>query len=225
MGTLDASKMHVATCKFCLRPAQIGVHDVQLLVRDLHAHLESCPNREYKCKYCGKTGKYVDIKEVHHKVCAKVVVACTNSDCTKRMQRGRIDKHVDTKCLYTVLPCKYKGIGCATELKRQDMAAHEQDDKLHLLMTQDTVKQLQEKQSTTTFKFTEYQQKRSDLNDCESPCLYTTPSGCHVKVIVDVSQDDESDDGENMAGRGGDDSMDVSDDDDDLPTYVSFAVC
>ena len=33
----------------------------------------------------------------------------------------------------------YNGIGCDTQLKREDMAAHEQDDKLHLHMALETV--------------------------------------------------------------------------------------
>ena len=37
------------------------------------------------------------------------------------------------------MPCKYRGIGCDTELKREDMAAHEQDDKLHLHMALETI--------------------------------------------------------------------------------------
>ena len=43
-----------------------------------------------------------------------------------------------------MIPCKYKGIGCDTELKREDMAAHEQDDKLHLHMSLETVNSLQD---------------------------------------------------------------------------------
>ena len=44
--------------------------------------------------------------------------------------RQQVRKHVRTKCLHAVIPCKYKGIGCDTELKRENMAAHEQDGKL-----------------------------------------------------------------------------------------------
>jgi hypothetical protein len=44
-----------------------------------------------------------------------------------------IDKHVCTECPHTMISCKYKGIGCTSQLKRNDiMQAHEQDNKLHL---------------------------------------------------------------------------------------------
>ena len=38
------------------------------------------------------------------------------------MERQQVRKHVCNMCLYAVIPCKYKGIGCDTELKRQNMS-------------------------------------------------------------------------------------------------------
>jgi hypothetical protein len=51
--------------------------------------------------------------------------------------------NVRTKCPHTVISCKYKGIGCTSQLKRKDMPAHEQDDKLHLRIALDAVSVLQ----------------------------------------------------------------------------------
>ena len=57
------------------------------------------------------------------------------------MQRQEIDKHLKTECEYVVIPCKYTELGCKTELKRKNMAAHEEDDKLHLYMAIDAITQ------------------------------------------------------------------------------------
>ena len=54
--------------------------------------------------------------------------------CTDTMQRQHIEEHVTTGCQYTVIPCKFKRLGCETELKRKDMAAHKEDDRFHLHM-------------------------------------------------------------------------------------------
>ena len=57
-----------------------------------------------------------------------------NDGCHTNIHIQRVSEHV-SECPHTVIPCSYKGIGCYTELKREDMAAHEHDDKLHLQMS------------------------------------------------------------------------------------------
>ena len=56
-----------------------------------------------------------------------------------------IAEHVATECELTVIACKYKRLGCDRELKRKDMAAHEEDDKLHLHMAMDTTVKLEKR--------------------------------------------------------------------------------
>ena len=78
------------------------------------------------------------VTEVHDKTCKMKILSCPNAGCYTKIQRQQISEHV-SKCPHTVISCKYKGIGCDTELKREDMPAHEQDDKLHLHMALETV--------------------------------------------------------------------------------------
>jgi TNF receptor-associated factor 4 len=107
--------------------------------KDLDNHLkEHCPNRDYTCYYCGEEGTYASITQVHDLTCEKKILPCPNAGCGDTMERQQVPEHV-SKCPHTVVSCKYKGIGCDAELERKDMAAHEQDDKLHLHMALDTV--------------------------------------------------------------------------------------
>ena len=146
VGTLDA---HVATCKFTLVPCPKECKDqkneiTHFMRKDLDKHLENdCPNRDHECKYCGEKGTYAHITQVHDKICKQKIFPCPNK-CTKTMPRQDIEKHVELECEYTVIACKFKNIGCTTEMKRGDMATHEQDTNLHLSKALDTVVKLQD---------------------------------------------------------------------------------
>ena len=131
--------------------------------KDLKKHLPHCPNREFECKYCGEKGTYATIKDVHDDVCEKKVLPCTNANCPKTMQRQQLDQHLQRECEYAVIECKHKDIGCDTRLERKDMAAHEQDDKLHLHMAINTVtllKKLCNYKNSIVFRLTQYQKKK-----------------------------------------------------------------
>jgi TNF receptor-associated factor 4 len=162
--------------------------------KDLDEHLENdCPNRDHKCEYCGEEGTYATITEVHDKICKMKPVPCPNDECEKEIQRQQISEHV-SKCPHTVIPCKYKGIGCATKMKRQDMPTHEQDDQLHLHMALETVNKLQltanSLQATLNlllpkaFALSEYQEKKDAGERFQLPPFYTHPNGYRMGVEV-----------------------------------------
>jgi len=46
-------------------------------------------------------------RQVHE----KKIFSCPNAECDKTMERQHLKEHVCT-CPYTVIVCKYKGIGC-----------------------------------------------------------------------------------------------------------------
>ena len=140
-GTVGSLEEHVATCDFvlCPCPKQCMGDDSIVMRKYLDEHLKNhCPNRDHECPYCGEKGTYVNITQDHDMVCAKKPLPCPNSGCGDTVERQEVPEHV-SKCPHTVIACKYKGIGCDAELERKDMAAHEQDDKLHLHMALDTV--------------------------------------------------------------------------------------
>ena len=145
-GTVGTLEAHVATCKFTLLPCPKKCMDTiqqfltsKIMRKDLDKHLENdCPNRDHKCEYCGEKDMYAHITQVHDKICKQKILPCPNK-CTKTMPRQDIEKHVELECEYTVIACKYKNIGCTTEMKRGDMEAHEHNDSLHLSKALNTV--------------------------------------------------------------------------------------
>ena len=138
-----------------------------------------------------------------YKTCKMKILPCPNAGCGKEIQRQQVSEHV-SKCPHTVIPCKYKGIGCDTELKREDMAAHEQDDKLHLHMAleavislraaidslQAAVKALQFDKllsDSRTFRLSEYLKKKEAKESFQFPSFYTHPNGYLMALRVDAN--------------------------------------
>ena len=147
-GTVGTRKAHVATCKFTLIPCPKECKDdkdeiVRFMRKDLDNHLDNCPNRDHKCKYCGKKGTYAHITQVHDDTCEKKVISCPNADCTKTIQRRNAKRHID-KCVYSEIPCKYQRLGCGVKMMRKDIPSHEDEDKLHLHMALDKVVNIEE---------------------------------------------------------------------------------
>ena len=148
-GTVGTLEAHVITCKFTLLPCPKECKDntnkiKHLMRKNLNKHLKNkCPNRDHKCELCGEKGTYAHITQVHDGICKQKILPCPNK-CTKTMPRQDIEKHVELECEYTVIACKFKNIGCTTEMKRGDMEAHEQDDSLHLSKALNAVVKLQD---------------------------------------------------------------------------------
>ena len=69
------------------------------------------------------------ITKAHNKTCKTKIVPCPNAGCDTQIQRQRVSTSA-IKCPHTVIPCQYNSIGCDTELKKEDIAAREQDDRL-----------------------------------------------------------------------------------------------
>ena len=80
--------------------------------RDLDAHLKNdCPFRDFECEYCGERGTHAEI-ETHDEVCGMKEITCPNTDCGASKLRRDMDEHVAKECLVTVVPCKFKDVGC-----------------------------------------------------------------------------------------------------------------
>ena len=199
-GTIGTLKQHVDTCEFALVPCPKECKDCSSKVndfmrRDLVEHLErDCPNRDYICQYCEEQGTYDEIAKIHDETCEKKILPCSNAGCTQTMERQQITEHVRTQCPYTVISCKYKGIGCTSQLKRRDVVAHEKDDHLHLHMALDVVNMLLEKVNkdpvSMTFAVQDYQEKSKAGAEFISPSFYTHPNGYRMEVRVHWSRRD-----------------------------------
>ena len=198
VGTLDK---HLAECEFALVPCPKECKDdsgkvKHFIKKQVKKHLRrACPNRDYTCKHCGKKGTYAEheITRVHDEVCDMKLLPCPN-ECGATIPRKNVDEHVQNECVYTVIPCKFQNIGCKIEMKREKMAAHENDDKLHLDMALNAVVKLQDantkleennrtlkKGETVTFALQNYQNKKKWAT---SPSFYTHPNGYHMTLTV-----------------------------------------
>ena len=224
-GTVGTLEAHVARCEFTLVPCPKQCKDSKnkkkyFMRKDLNKHLKNdCPNRDYKCEYCGEKGTYAHITQVHDKICKQKILFCPNK-CTKTMPRQDIEEHVELECEYTVIACKFKKIGCTTEMKRGDMAAHEQNDSLHLRKALNTVVELQDSNThlqdsmtelqvsntelrekvsklesaantTFTFKLTKFQEIMDSDEEFTFPSFYTSPGGYHMTIRVDTNGDSD----------------------------------
>lgn len=201
-GTVGTVKEHLSTCLFALLPCPLECVDNNsktkcFMRKDLESHVtKNCPYRDHECNNgedkCGEKGTFYYITQVHDKVCGKKILPCPSLGCLQKMQRQQIIQHVMFKCEHAVIACKYKCLGCNTELKRKDMAAHEKDDKFHLHMAIERVT-LQEDGHVTlkqgelvTFKFIDYQVKKESKRRFTSPSFYTS-QGYHMALAVDAN--------------------------------------
>ena len=206
MGTVGTLEEHVATCDFTLLPCSKGCtstrefgHIKEFLRKDLDKHLKKdCPNRDYSCQHCGEKGTYASITYIHDQICLKKPVPCPNC-CSIIVQHQHVLEHFATECELTVIACKYKRLGCDRELKRKDMGAHEEDDKLHLRMAMDTTVMLENKtvelqdtlkalrEPPLKFKLIDYEKKKANSEYVWSPSYYTSPNGYRVALKVDAN--------------------------------------
>ena len=147
MGTVSTLEEHTATCELTIIPCPNECGDeceIQSFTRkdlDIKQHLQNeCPNRKCICKHCGLE----DYAEDHYdERCPEKVIPCPNDGCDDEMKRKKLKDH-NEECYYFLIPCKYKSLGCDTEPARQDMWAHEEDDKHHLHMAIDMTNTLAE---------------------------------------------------------------------------------
>ena len=186
-------KQHLTKCPFALIPCPKQCKDDKGKVRqvkkdDLVSHLAECPNRDYKCQYCGEKGLKLAETQKHFDKCKKFVVPCTNDGCSKTIQRQGLRKHIEC-CPYTEVPCKYAKLGCDVRMKRKDIATHEeQDDKRHLHNALDTLAAMEEKMGavysgeSVTFKLTDYRKKCSNSEMMKSS--FYAPNGCHMTITM-----------------------------------------
>ena len=188
VGTVGTLEEHVATCQFTLLPCPKECKDdsnkvKQIMRKDLEKHLKKdCPNRDYSCEHCGENGTYISI-QVHDKTCEMKVVSCPKDGCCKIMKRRNIPYHIAAKCEHNPIHCKYMNIGCEEKLKRKDMAAHEQDDTVHLHMALDTINTLQN-QCNIKFKLTDFEAIKEKNEGVQSPSYYTSPNGYCMAILV-----------------------------------------
>lgn len=137
-GTVETLKNHLAICGATLIPCPNKCKP-PIKRGGLQAHLSKfCPKRSYKCQHCKKEGTYIFITESHENTCQKKMISCPNAECNVTMERQKMVSHFN-ECMFSMIPCKYKSLGCDVTFKRRDKLAHESNSKHHLQLALDTV--------------------------------------------------------------------------------------
>ncbi len=164
---------------------------------------EVCPKRNYKCKICGEEGTYAEMTGAHAKLCNMAILQCTNTGCTKTMKhQEEVEDHVANDCEHALLPCKYEIIGCGTKMKKQDMAAHIENNKqLHLDMAVNTTLHLKKKidraakrqsvQQPPPFKMTRFQEYKEKNRKFICQSSHTISNGYHIALTVHANGRDK----------------------------------
>ncbi len=192
-GTVGTLEEHLATC-FKLLPCPKRCKDEsgeirEFLKDELVKHLEcECPNRDHECKHCGEKGTYTAITKTHDAVCPKKIVPCPNSECSVTIPRQDIKSHLQNECCYTIIPCRYRSVGCTATLKRQAMAEHEEEeDKLHLRIALDALsvsRSTMKNSEPMTFKLTEFQKRKNSNTGYIFPSFYTNQNGYCMAIVI-----------------------------------------
>ena len=123
---------------------------------------------------------------------------CSNAKCDWVGTVSTLKDH-ETKCEFVTVRCKYRGLGCKEKLTRSDKTAHEEDDKLHLHMAIETIKQLKEERVKTllkdeksiTFKVEDCDEKIKNKYELYTQTFYTSSEGYRVVVNIEFSDDEE----------------------------------
>ena len=85
-------------------------------------HLEnSCPKRDYNCRYCGFTGSYEVVCNEHYPQCDSYPIPCPNSCTVVSVEQGTLDLHLKM-CPYQEVECEV--MGCGERLTREDLDTH-----------------------------------------------------------------------------------------------------
>ena len=104
------------TCDYC--------KSEDILRNSLSHHKSICPARPYRCEYCGFKDKWQLIISVHHSKCVRYPVECPNKCGVGKIQRQRLNKHLQKECALEKIGCEFEYAGCRVHQPRKNMASH-----------------------------------------------------------------------------------------------------
>ena len=108
-------KFEIAVCRQCI---------TKMKRIDLDNHEESdCPERPWRCRYCGLRSTYKVINYGHYDSCPSYPIHCPNK-CDKIMPRKDIKTHVQSACPLQQVKCDLSWAGCTVTTQRKDVEAH-----------------------------------------------------------------------------------------------------
>ncbi len=134
---------------------------------ELDNHLtDSCSKRKVICQYCNQYSTFGEIED-HNRSCVEFPVKCPNGCSDSEIPRGSLPQHL-LQCPFQPVPCEFEGIGCTTQVRRNEMALHmERASQVHLGQMSrfciDLMRGLQEKDSETAELKRSLQEKDQEM--------------------------------------------------------------
>ena len=118
---LHKMKDHVQTCLYSTMSCNFYLCYEEFLRKDRDTHESECPKRLISCDLCQRSHRF-DEQQVHKStVCPKMIISCTNEDCTETFTRDQKDVHAQS-CAFAPVTCTY--LGCGVLLKLSQVAEH-----------------------------------------------------------------------------------------------------
>ena len=99
--------------------------------------MKDCLNRKYSCPHCNRVDTYVRITTAHYKKCEKFPLPCPNECGKVDIERCEVQNHRDYDCPKEKVECRYKILGCNTQVARKLIGEHianSKDEHLQLAM-------------------------------------------------------------------------------------------
>jgi len=131
-------------------------------------HLEnSCPKRDYNCRYCGFTGTYDEVCNEHYPQCDSYPIPCPNSCTVVSIERGTLDMHLKM-CPYQEVECEV--MGCGERFTREELDTHmERSTQKHITLmaaaTQRMSRENKELHQQSERKFQEKDEQIAELKN------------------------------------------------------------
>lgn len=90
-------------------------------------HYNKCHFKPIKCAICLEEIPECDFDFHTYRECGKAVVKCGNNGCEAKILRDNLFKHTHYDCLFEVVECQYRKIGCPEYIIRKDISKHNDD--------------------------------------------------------------------------------------------------
>ena len=153
--------------------------------QQLQNHVENkCLKRDFKCVHCQIVGKYDFITGRHQEECPNIVLPCENDGCLQKVKRCKMGEHRQT-CPKEIVKCPYYDIGCHTEMTREDIDQHEENNtKIHL---KKAVEKINNKSCPVLIKLTDFSNHKRLQDEWYSSGFYTSSGGYKIRLNVDAN--------------------------------------
>ena len=80
--------------------------------------------------------------EAHWEECRNFPVACPNSCQSEKMERRKLEEHLEQECPLHLAQCQFAFAGCSVRVRRMDLDEHLMEDKNHLPLLAAHLKQV-----------------------------------------------------------------------------------